>query len=70
MTNIGRSNELKAYCASEWNAGVGYLAREFEVQQEIERSNSMNRPGGTGKISNGSKNHFLGWIFGRRNSPR
>jgi len=70
MTGIGRSNELRAYSASEWKADVGYLVREFEIQEEIERSKRTDQTKQYGKTSAGTKNHFLGWIFGKRNAPR
>jgi hypothetical protein len=62
-----RNSELRGYCSSEWKADVGYLVREFEIQQEIDRSKILNGSNGT---SAGTKNHFINWPFKKRQTPR
>jgi hypothetical protein len=66
MAGIVHSTELKQYTASEWRVGVGYLVKEFEDQQEIERSKRMSQMDSDPGRSNAFKNQFIDWIFGKR----
>jgi hypothetical protein len=65
MAGIRGWSELRGYSSSEWKADIGFLVREFEIQQEKEKSVSSN-----GVNESSTKHQLTNWIFGRRHLPR
>ena len=70
MAGIRNSNELRGFVASEWKADVGYLVREFEIQNEKDRIEKTRALDAGQRRPPQSRVELLAWIFGKRNTPR